>query len=100
MLLSLGLLYLYTLTPVGRLTLGLRENANRLRFLGYDVHRLGVLVFAVSAMFSGVAGGLQAINMEAANYVVFDASASAAVVLNSYIGGVSCSSGPRSARRP
>ncbi|AOZ02484.1 branched-chain amino acid ABC transporter permease [Cupriavidus sp. USMAHM13] len=93
-LLSLGLLYLYTLTPVGRLTLGLRENANRLRFLGYDVHRLGVLVFAVSAMFSGVAGGLQAINMEAANYVVFDASASAAVVLNSYIGGVKLFLGP------
>jgi len=93
-LLSLGLLYLYTLTPVGRLTLGLRENANRLRFLGYDVHRLSVLVFAVSAMFSGVAGGLQAINMEAANYVVFDATASSAVVLNSYIGGVKLFLGP------
>ncbi|QBY55589.1 branched-chain amino acid ABC transporter permease [Cupriavidus oxalaticus] len=93
-LLSLALLYLYTLTPVGRLTLGLRENANRLRFLGYDIHRLGVLVFAISTMFSGIAGGLQAINMEAANYVVFDAGVSAAVVLNSYIGGVKVFLGP------
>lgn len=93
-LLSLALLYLYTLTPVGRLTLGLRENANRLRFLGYDVHRLSVLVFAVSAMFSGIAGSLQAINMEAANYVVFDASGSTAVLLNSYIGGVELFLGP------
>ncbi|MDF3839301.1 branched-chain amino acid ABC transporter permease [Cupriavidus basilensis] len=93
-LLSLALLYLFTLTPVGRLTLGLRENANRLRFLGYDTHRLGVLVFAVSAMFSGIAGALQALNMEAANYVVFESSASAAVVLNSYIGGVKIFLGP------
>ena len=91
---SLALLYLFTLTPVGRLTLGLRENANRLRFLGYDTHRLGVLVFAVSAMFAGIAGALQALNMEAANYVVFESSASAAVVLNSYIGGVKIFLGP------
>jgi branched-chain amino acid transport system permease protein len=88
-LISVALLYLFTLTPVGRLTLGLRENANRLRFLGYDVHRLSVLVFAISTAFAGVAGSLQAINMEGANYVVFDA-----VLLNSYIGGVTIFLGP------
>lgn len=93
-LLSLALLYLYTLTPLGRLTLGLRENGHRLRFLGYDTHRLSVLVFAVSAMFSGIAGGLQVISNEAANYVVFDPSLSAAVVLNTYIGGVKVFLGP------
>ena len=93
-LLCLLLLYLYTLTPVGRLTLGLRENTHRLRFLGYNVHRLSVLVFAISAMFSGVAGGLQALNIEAANYVVLDMQLSASVVLNSYIGGVKVFLGP------
>lgn len=93
-LLSLALLYLYTLTPVGRLTLGLRENTHRLRFLGYDVHRLNVTVFAISAMFAGVAGGLQALNTESANYVLLEGHVSAAVVLNSYIGGVSVFLGP------
>jgi len=93
-LVSIALLYLYTQTPVGRLTLGLRENGHRLRFLGYDVHKLSVLVFAISAMFSGVAGGLQVINNEAANYVLFDPSLSAAVVLNTYIGGVKVFLGP------
>lgn len=91
---SLALLYVYTLTPVGRLALGLRENGHRLRFLGYDVHRLSVLVFSISAMFSGIAGGLQVINNEAANYVVLDAQLSAAVVLNTYIGGVKVFFGP------
>ena len=93
-LVSAALLYFYTQTPVGRLTIGLRENTNRLRFLGYDVHRVSVLAFAVSAMFSGIAGGLQVLNNEAANYVVFDAQLSAAVVINSYIGGVKVFLGP------
>lgn len=93
-LLSLAALYALTATPMGRLTLALRENTHRLRFLGYDVHGLGVSVFATSAMFAGVAGGLQAISNEAANYVVFEASVSAAVVLNAYIGGVGSFLGP------
>ena len=92
--LSLAALYALTATPMGRLTLALRENAHRLRFLGYDVHGLSVAVFATSAMFAGVAGSLQAINNEAANYVVFDAGVSAAVVLNAYIGGVGTFLGP------
>ena len=92
--LSLLLLYLFTLTPMGRLSLGLRENSHRLKFLGYDVHRLSVTVFAISAMFAGVAGGLQALHTESANYVLFEGHVSAAVVLNSYIGGVSAFLGP------
>lgn len=92
--LALLLLYGYTRTPLGRLTLGLRENGQRLRFLGYNTHLLAVLVFTVSSMFSGLAGGLQAVNNELGNYVVFDAHLSSSVVLNSYIGGVQVFLGP------
>ena len=49
-------------------------------------------------MFTGVAGGLQAIDNEAANYAVFSAQASANVVLNTFIGGAAPSSARRSAR--
>ncbi|OZI34711.1 branched-chain amino acid ABC transporter permease [Bordetella genomosp. 10] len=93
-LLALLLLYLYTRTPLGRLTVGLRENSQRLRFLGYNVHGLATAVFAISAMFSGMAGGLQVISNESANYVLFDPSLSAAAVLNTYIGGVQVFLGP------
>lgn len=92
--LSLTLLYLLTFTPLGRLALGVRENSHRLSFLGYDVHRINVLIFAISGMFSGIAGGLQVLSNEAANYVIFDPSLSAAVVLNTYIGGVNVFLGP------
>lgn len=93
-LISLLLLHFHTRTPAGRLTLGLRENSHRLRFLGYDVHRLSVSAFAISGLFSGVAGALQVLANEAANYVVFDPAVSASVVLNSYIGGVGVFLGP------
>lgn len=93
-LLALALLYLYTRTAMGRLTVGLRENSHRLRFLGYNVHGLSTAVFAMSAMFSGMAGGLQVISNESANYVLFDPSLSAAAVLNTYIGGVQVFLGP------
>lgn len=92
--LCLALLYLITRTPLGRLALGVRENSHRLSFLGYEVHRINVLIFAISGMFSGVAGALQVVSNEAANYVVFDPSLSAAVVLNTYIGGVNVFLGP------
>ncbi|CAM3528694.1 branched-chain amino acid ABC transporter permease [Bordetella sputigena] len=93
-LLAMLLMYLYTRTPLGRLTLGLRENSHRLRFLGYNVHGLSTLVFAISAMFAGMAGGLQVLSNESANYVVFDPALSAAAVLNTYIGGVGVFLGP------
>ncbi|WP_232464729.1 branched-chain amino acid ABC transporter permease [Bordetella genomosp. 8] len=93
-LLAMLLLYLYTRTPLGRLTLGLRENNHRLKFLGYNVHGLRTLVFAISAMFAGMAGGLQVLSNESANYVVFDPALSAAAVLNTYIGGVGVFLGP------
>ncbi|WP_113910544.1 branched-chain amino acid ABC transporter permease [Roseovarius dicentrarchi] len=88
------LLYLFSKTPLGRLALGLRENAHRMRFLGYNTHALGTLIFAVSAMFAGIAGALQSLNLEAANYVVLESHISTAVVLNSFIGGVRVFFGP------
>ncbi len=93
-LISVGFLYFLTLTPFGRLVFALRDNSHRLRFLGYNVHHLGTMTFALSAMFAGIAGGLQAVSIEASNYVVFDMHLSAEVVLNTYIGGTNFFLGP------
>ncbi len=93
-LLAVGFLYFLTFTPFGRLVFALRDNSHRLRFLGYNVHRLGTMTFALSAMFAGLAGGLQVISIEASNYTVFDMHLSAEVVLNTYIGGVNVFIGP------
>lgn len=92
--LCIALLWGLTLTPFGRLALGLRENAHRLKFLGYNTHALGTFVFALSAGFAGVAGALQALNIEAANYVVLETQVSTAVLLNTFIGGAKVFFGP------
>ncbi len=52
------------------------------------------MVFALSAMFAGIAGGLQALNIEAGNYVLFEVKLSTDAVLFAYIGGVNAFLGP------
>ncbi|MGX1307352.1 branched-chain amino acid transport system permease protein [Amorphus suaedae] len=93
-LLSILLLWAYTRTPFGRLTLALRDNEQRVRFLGYSAHASKVIVFAISAMFSGIAGGLQAISNETANYALFGSGVSAQVVLYTFVGGSTIFFGP------
>jgi len=92
--LSILLLWGLTRTPFGRLALALRDNEQRVRFLGYNAHISKVIIFAISAMFSGVAGGLQAISNETANYVLFASAVSAQVVLYTFVGGATIFFGP------
>lgn len=87
-------LWAYTRTPFGRLTLALRDNEQRVRFLGYRTHAVKVIVFAVSAMLTGVAGSLQAISNETANYSLFASDVSAQVVLQTFVGGSTVFFGP------
>jgi branched-chain amino acid transport system permease protein len=87
-------LWAYTRTAFGRLTLALRENEQRALFLGYDTHRTKVIIFSISAAFSGVAGGLLAVVNETANYTLFSTHISAQVVLQSFIGGTMLFLGP------
>ena len=87
-------LWAYTRTPFGRLTLALRDNEQRVKFLGYNAHYAKVIVFSVSAMIAGVAGALQAISNEAANYSLFAGTVSAQVVLQTFVGGSTVFFGP------
>ena len=83
----LGLLWLYMQTPFGRLTLAVRENEQRLRFLGFNIHTTKVIIFAVSSSIAGIAGGLLALAKESANYELFSMTYSANVLLYTFIGG-------------
>ena len=83
----MGLLWLYMQTPFGRLTLALRENEQRLKFFGFNVHTSKVIVFSISASIAGTAGALLAISNESANYDLFSMTYSANVLLYTFIGG-------------
>jgi len=81
-------------TPLGRASEAIRENDERLSFLGFDVHHTKTIIFALSSMFSGIAGALMALDRESATYLVFGLDISAEVVLNALIGGIGVFLGP------
>lgn len=92
--LCLAVLYAYTLTPFGRLTQALRDNSQRIRYMGYNAHTTKVVVFAISTTFAGIAGGLMAMSNETANYSIFSTHISAEVVLYTFVGGSTVFFGP------
>ncbi len=91
---SVVLLWAYTHSLFGRLTLACRETEKRLPSLGFNVHHTKILIFAISGLFSGLAGGLLAFSTESANYELFQSSVSAMVVLQTFIGGTGLFLGP------
>ena len=93
-MISAWCMWAFTKTPLGRLGLALRDNEHRVRFLGFNTHIARTLIFAISCMFTGVAGALLAIANEATNYTIFSAQASANVVLQTFIGGAGTFFGP------
>jgi branched-chain amino acid transport system permease protein len=75
-------------TPVGRLANAVRDNPERVEFIGYNPQRVRFIVFCVAATFAGLAGGLHAINYEIVAAEALSATRSGAVLLMVYIGGV------------
>jgi branched-chain amino acid transport system permease protein len=88
------LMWLYTRTPLGRLANAVRDNPERVGFLGYDPARIRLLVFSLSGLFAGIAGGLAALNDEIVTSGIMSPEASAGVLLMAFIGGVGTFWGP------
>ena len=82
------LMWRYTGTPLGRLANAVRDNAERVGFIGYNPASVRYLVFILSGLFAGVAGGLQALNDEIVTSSNISSEASGAVLLMTFIGGV------------
>ena len=60
-------MYALTRTPLGRMCNAVRDNPERVQFVGYDPHVVRYLAFCFSGFFAGIAGALAAINFEIAN---------------------------------
>jgi branched-chain amino acid transport system permease protein len=88
------LMYLFTLTPLGRLGNAVRDNAERIGFLGYNPARIRYLFYVLSGLFAGIAGGMQAVNDEIMTSANIGSEASGAVLFMTYIGGVGTFWGP------
>ncbi len=93
-LLCAFLMWRYTGTPLGRLANAVRDNPERVGFIGYDPARIRFLVFALSGLFAGIAGGLQALDDEIIGTSSISSGASGFVLLMTFIGGVGTFWGP------
>jgi branched-chain amino acid transport system permease protein len=86
-LLCMFLMYGFTRTPLGRMCNAVRDNAERVQFVGYNPRVVRFLAFCASGFFAGVAGGLAAVHYEIANSAYFSATQSGNVLLATFIGG-------------
>lgn len=80
-------IHFFLRTPVGRLCVAVRDNAERVEFIGVSPQRIRFISFCVAATFAGLAGGLHAINYEIVAAEAVGATRSGAVLLMVYIGG-------------
>ncbi|WP_157523012.1 branched-chain amino acid ABC transporter permease [Mitsuaria sp. 7] len=87
-------MYAFTRTPLGRMSNAVRDNPERVAFIGYDTRKVRYRVFVISAFFAGVAGGLTALNTEIVTAEVVGASRSGAYLLFTFIGGTGVFFGP------
>ena len=91
-----GFAFVYRIihSPFGQTLKSIRENEPRAISLGYSTDRFKLIAFTLSAMLSGVAGGLKAIIFQLASLADVFFMTSADVLLMTLIGGVGTLLGP------
>lgn len=94
LMLSAFLMYLFSMTPVGRMANAVRDNPERAQFLGYSSRWVRFYSFMASGFFCGIAGGLFAINYEILTEENLNASSSGVILLITFLGGVGFFFGP------
>jgi branched-chain amino acid transport system permease protein len=87
-------MYALTRTPLGRICNAVRDNPERVQFVGYNPHVVRYVAFCFAGFFAGIAGSLAAINFEIANSAYLGAEQSGTVLFATYIGGVGFFVGP------
>lgn len=81
-------------SPFGLVLAGMRENVTRVAFAGVPVRRYRLAVFAASAAFAGLAGGLETLLESSARPSMAHWTHSAEPMLVSLLGGMGTLSGP------
>jgi branched-chain amino acid transport system permease protein len=89
-----ALMYAFTQTPLGRILNAVRDNPERVEFIGYNTQRVRYFSFIIAGFFAGIAGGLGALNFEIVTAEVVGAGRSGAYLLFTFLGGATFFFGP------
>jgi branched-chain amino acid transport system permease protein len=91
---AVAAMFAFTRTPLGRMLNAVRDNDERVEFIGYSTTRIRYLAFIVAGFFAGIAGGMYVLNFEIATAEVVGPSRSGAYLLFTFLGGASFFFGP------
>ena len=89
-----ALMFAFTRTPLGRILNAVRDNPERVEFVGYDTQKVRYIAFMISGFFAGISGGLAALNFEIVTSEVVGAGRSGAYLLFTFLGGATFFFGP------
>jgi branched-chain amino acid transport system permease protein len=87
-------MYAITRTPLGRISNAVRDNPERVAFIGYNTQRVRWLVFTLAGLFAGIAGALHSISFEQAGFGMVNINRSGSVLIMAFIGGAGHFAGP------
>jgi branched-chain amino acid transport system permease protein len=93
-LVCIAAMFAFTQTPLGRMANAVRDNPERVEFMGYNTQRVRWYVLILSSFFAGISGGLAAINFEIVSAENVSAIRSGGVLLAVFIGGALFFFGP------
>ncbi|HQS00412.1 MULTISPECIES: branched-chain amino acid ABC transporter permease [unclassified Polaromonas] len=91
---AVGAMFAFTRTPLGRMLNAVRDNPERVEFVGYDTQKVRYIAFIIAGFFAGISGGLAALNFEIVTAEVVGAARSGAYLLFTFLGGATFFFGP------
>jgi branched-chain amino acid transport system permease protein len=93
-LLSFIIIRRITISPLGTILQGIRENEVRAQSIGYHTRLFKVIVFAIGGMFMGLAGSLYCMFVAFAHIQNVDFNTSIMILLMTVVGGMGTLIGP------
>lgn len=87
-------MYALTVTPLGRMINAVRDNPERVEFIGYSTRQVRFRAFMIAGFFAGIGGGLTALNFEIVTADVVGAIRSGSYLLFVFLGGATFFFGP------
>jgi branched-chain amino acid transport system permease protein len=91
---AVALMFAFTGTPLGRMLNAVRDNPERVEYIGYNPQRVRYTAFIIAGFFAGISGGLAALNFEIVTAEVVGAGRSGAYLLFTFLGGATFFFGP------
>jgi len=91
---AVAAMFAFTRTPLGRMLNAVRDNPERVEFVGYDTQRVRYIAFIIAGFFAGISGGLAALSFEIVTAEVVGAARSGAYLLFTFLGGATFFFGP------